>query len=162
MATRASKLKKQEIEALQNKVVVRVGRKEKEIIHSGLAETIRAAYGLTLDLKAMEPSLKEYKSYIVKTANDFLDENGTVSFIVDDIVCKVTFGYECVVPEEKVEELKRILGERFYDLVRIKTRYEGTAMLIELACDGDKGREIASCIVVNKKSPAIRFEKHVK
>lgn len=143
---------------INNKIRLKKGREEIIVTDQRLADLITSAYNLSLEIKAIEPALKEYKEEIASIAKDYLDEAGTVTFIIDSIACRITFGYECVVHPEKIEELKKILGDRFDDLVKTKVIYNGTSKLIELASDGDRGRPIAECLIIKEKSPAIRFE----
>src|SRR3989338_6744 len=147
----------QGVEGRESEVILKKGR-ETIILHNrGFVERIKAAYGISRDSKELELSLKEYKENISEIARGYLEENGTLRFIVDGIVCSVTFGNECVIKEEHVDEVKKLLGDRFPDLVRTKIKYEGTMKLIELAA-GDRGKEIAKHLIVKEKSPSIRFE----
>lgn len=145
-------------EIKSQEVIIKKGKEQWSLKDSTLADVIRLANNLTNEMKALEPSLKEYKTHIAKVAKDYIDASGTVTFIVDGIQCKITFGYECVIPEENVEEVKRILGDRFEDLVRTKIKHEGTMKLIDMAADGDRGQAIAKCLVIKEKTPSIRFE----
>jgi len=161
MATMASKIKKalnpqEDIE----RVTVKKGKKAYEIADNKLAEIIRSARKTNIELSALKETYEEFKRYIINIARDNIEDEGTVTFITEEgIECKVTFGYDCIIPEEHVEEARKILGDKFEALVRIKTKYEGTSKLIEFATDADKGGEIAKYVVVKEKPPQISFKK---
>lgn len=155
METLRSKLEQEKaVEA----VTIKKARETTYIQSPGLADAIRAARNLSLEIKSLELGLKEHKEQIVSVARDYIDAAGTLTFIVDNIHCKVTFGYECVIPKEHVDVVRRILGERFDDLVRTKISYYGTSKLIDMAVDGDRGKAIAECLVINEKTPRVSFE----
>ncbi|MEW6115356.1 MAG: hypothetical protein AB1553_00440 [Nitrospirota bacterium] len=155
MTTMAAKLGKA---GAVETVTLKKGRETTTISVPRLADTIRSARGLTIEMKSLEPALKEYRDYIASVAKDYIDASGTLTFIIDGIRCKVTFGYECVIPEEHVAEVRRLLGERFDDLVRTKITHSGTSKLIDMAADGDRGKAIAGCLVIKEKTPGVSFE----
>lgn len=161
MATMMSKLKKTE----QGKeVLVKMGLKEKRVIKdTELAEAVELAVGFYRALKDIEPQFKTQKAVIAKKAKNYIDDKGTVTFIVDTeeyglVECKVTFQYEAVIPQEHIEEVKRILGSRFDDLIKTKTTYVATPKLIELATDADRGKEVAQYIFIKEKAAQISFK----
>lgn len=165
MATMMSKLRKKEKDAEESsEVIVKMGLKDKRVISDReLSGAIELAVGFVRTLKEIEPQLKVQKEVIARKAKTFIDDKGTVTFIVDTeewglVECKVTFQYEATIPEGKVEDLKRILGKRFEDLVRTKTTYLATQKLIELAADADRGKEIAECITIKEKAAQISFK----
>lgn len=145
-------------EEVNQEVTVKKGKEKFVIKDAKLAEAVLRAYNIWLDMKSFEPAMQEYKNYIAKIAKDYIDTSGTLTFSVDNVSCRVTFGYECVIPEENIDEVKRILGDRFEDLVRIKIKYEGTSKLIDMAADADRGQKLAECLVIREKAPTIRFE----
>lgn len=160
MATMMSKLAQKEQE---KEVIIKFGTKEKRLVKdSQLAEAIELAYGFYKTFKDIDSQLKGQKKIITDKARFFLNDKGTVTFIVDTdefgvVECKVTFQYEAVIPTECVEDVRRILGDRFNDLVRVKTVYTATPKLIELATDADRGKEIAENIVIKEKTAQISF-----
>lgn len=162
MATMMSKLKGKKTEEAE--IIVKIGPKERRVINdSELKGAVELAVGFMRDLKEIEPQYKTQKEVIARKAKAFIDDKGTVTFIIDTeewglVECKVTFQYEAVIPEGRVEALRSILGGRFDDLVRVKTTYYATPKLIELATDADKGKEVAECIVVKEKAAQISFK----
>lgn len=160
MATMLSKLRKQEE---QKKVVVKMGKEKRVITDLELANAIKFGIGFYRSLKEIEPQLKKQKSIIATKAKAYINDKGTVTFIIDDeewgvVECKVTFQYEAVISEEHIEEVKRILGKRFNDLVRVKTIYSATPKLIDLVVDADNGKELANYIIVKEKAAQISFK----
>jgi hypothetical protein len=161
MATILSKLAKKEEE---REIIIKMGVKEKRLIKdSTLAKAIETTYELIKPFKELEFSLKEQKKIIADKARMFIDDKGTITFIVDTedygvLECKVTFQYEAVIPPKHIEEARKILGKRFDDLVRVKTTYVATQKLIELVTDADKGAELAKYITVKEKAAQISFK----
>lgn len=139
-------------------VTLKKGRETTSIQVPRLADTIRAARGLYLDMKALEPAYREYVEMIASVAKDYIDSSGSLTFEVDGISCRVRFSYVCQIPAEHIDEVRRLLGDRFEDLVRTKIKYEGTTKLIDMAADGDRGKEIAKHLVVRESAPSLKFE----
>lgn len=162
MATMMSKLKGKKTEEAE--VIVKIGTKERRVISdSELKGAVELAVTFLRSLREIEPQYKAQKEVIAQKAKAFIDDKGTVTFIVDTeeyglVECKVTFQYEAIIPEGRVEALRCMLGGRFDDLVRVKTTYYATPKLIELATDADRGRDIAECIVVKEKAAQISFK----
>lgn len=161
MATMASKLKTKQAEQGRT-VFVRIGRgrEKRQIVDTEFAYVIEDACALYYEIKALESALKENKEKIAKKARNFLDDAGTVTFITDlDVEAKVTFQYEAVIPPENIEKVRELLGDRFNDLVKVKTTYTATPKLIELAVDADRGGELAEAITVREKAVQVTFRK---
>lgn len=159
MATMLSKLKKAAALA-GRRLIVKIGKEKREIEDTELAEIIDAASSVYYDMKALEPALKDYKNRIASKAKSLIDDKGTVTFITDSgIECRVTFQYEALIPEEHIEKAKALLGDRFSDLVRVKTVYQATPKLIELATDADYGRELSEVVIVREKAAQITIKK---
>ncbi|MDI6865788.1 hypothetical protein [Thermodesulfovibrio yellowstonii] len=163
MATIMGKLKKKEAQEQAAEIIVKIGKDKRVINDRELLGAVECAVGFMRTLKEIEPQYRVQKEIIAKKAKTLIDDKGTVTFIVDTeewgvVECKVTFQYEAVIPEDRVEVLKGILGGRFNDLVRVKTTYYATPKLIELATDGDRGKDIAECIVVKEKAAQISFK----
>lgn len=158
----AKLLQKVKTEIADSKVVVEVKGKKFEMVNEKLAVAILSAFVTKEDIRKLEEVYQEYKSYIVEEAKGYLGEAQTVSFIVpidekDKVKCKVTFGYEYVIPLEHVEEVKAILGDKFEALVKVKTEYRATKKLVEMACDADNRGELAKYIEIKEKSPVVSF-----
>lgn len=139
-------------------VSIKVGNKVKAMENAELAERLREGLALVVEGRELDAGLKVIKDYVAIIADENKGESGTVTIKTDAVLCKVTFGYECVLPEENVAEARRLLGtQRFADLVREKTTWTGNSGLIELAADADKGKAIRSLVKIKKKAPAITF-----
>ncbi|MEO0278023.1 MAG: hypothetical protein ABIM21_01885, partial [candidate division WOR-3 bacterium] len=124
------------------KVLIRVGYQNIEIENSALAETIFRAWNLKREIESIEPSYEELRNQIITIARDFTKDHGTVSFTITvppigRIEVKVTFQYEAIIDPENINEVKRILGDRYPALVKAKYKYVGTKRLIELMASND-------------------------
>lgn len=156
VGTMAAKVEKANIKA-KALVSIKVGNKVKAMENAELAQRLREGLDLVIKGKDLDAGLKIIKEYVSTIADEHKGDSGTVTIKTDTVLCKVTFGYECVLPEENVAEARRILGKRFDDLVREKTTWTGNSELIDLAADADKGKAIRGLVQIKKKSPAITF-----
>lgn len=138
-------------------VSIKVGKTTKVMENEELANRLREGLDLVIKGKKLEEGLKIIKEYVAPIADELKGDSGTITIKTDTVLCKVTFGYECVLPEENVAEARRILGRRFDDLVREKTTWTGNSELIDLASDADQGKAIRGLIKIKKKSPSITF-----
>lgn len=159
MATIYSKLNPKK----EAKVVkVKFGRKEVlEIYDTELAKAVELLFGFYKTIKDIESQYQEQKTIIIQKAEQYIDDKGTITFEVETeeyglVTCGLTFQYEGVIKEDDAHELKRILGDRFYDLVRIKTTYTATPQLIEVVLKEDK--KLAQYINIKKKAVQIKFK----
>lgn len=124
------------------KVIIRVGYQNIEMENLALAETIYRAWNLKRELDSLTPSYDELRNQIVTVAKDFAKDHGTVSFTITvppigRIEVKVTLQYEAIIDPENINEVKRILGDRYPALIRAKYKYVGTKRLIELMASND-------------------------
>ena len=137
MATMMSKLKSQNKLEGKAEIIVKIGKDKRIINDRELLGAIELAVGLMRTLKDVEPQYKAQKEIIAKKARAFIDDKGTITFLADTeewglVECRITFQYEAVIPEDRVEALRSILGGRFDDLVRVKTTYHATPKLIPI------------------------------
>ena len=73
---------------------------------------------------------------------------------VDDDKVKIGFAYDIKVKD--VDALKEILGDRFDDLVSVKTDYKPDTKLKEMTLDDD-GLKV--CMSVKEKAPSVAVVK---
>lgn len=149
MATMEALLRNEEAQ-----VVVKKGRQRQVVRDGPLSAAIRRAYALTRRVRAVEEELSQARQLIHRRAGEFLGTSGTVSFEASGVTCKVTARYEAVIPEDKLAEVRRLLGRRFRDLVRVKTRYLATRQLLEEAAERGEFREL---ITLRELSPQLTW-----
>jgi hypothetical protein len=147
MATIAEKLNTKD--AL---ITVRKRGEGHQINDPGLSAAIQRAFDLWRRVKALEAELSEAKALIVRRAEDLRAGGHTVAFEARGITCTVAMRYEAGIPEENIQELKRLLGRRFKDLVRVKTRYSGTSRLV-----GEAGLEVLRLLRLRRLSPQFKW-----
>ncbi len=142
-------------------VEIKVGKKTETVVDADLADLLEQGWaGYDLSQEA-HLHYKEARDRIAEFAREKLGERGTITLKGGKVVCKITFGYECAVPEDNVAPLKALLrdmGKDPDDLLRSKTTWTGTGKLIELAADADKGRKVRDWIVIREKSPSVSFD----
>lgn len=122
-----------------------------------LLNQIKRAARLQAEAAYVELRLKEVKDSIVAEAlnRGDLTEEGSVTYIVDGILCRVSSGYDYLIPPESKAALQGLLGNEFYDLVDVAVEYRPRQRLIEMACDGDKGAEIRKCLSIRLRAPQV-------
>jgi hypothetical protein len=122
-----------------------------------LLEKIKKAARLQKAVGSFEPQVKEIKDTIVTAAldNGDLSEDGSVTYIVDGILCRVSSGYDYSIPNTAVAGLMEALGVRFGELVEARTIFTPTPRLIEMACDADRGAEIRKHLTICLRAPQV-------
>lgn len=114
-----------------DEVLVSIGRRTEAIRDRELAHALRKSHELYRKSREAEPHMTAAKELIAARAEEFLGEGqGSVHFENDGLACRVTTRTEVLIPEENLVEVRRLLGRRFRDLVRVKTRYVGTRELL--------------------------------
>ena len=142
----------------QSKVVIKQGKNTTDFFDADLAGACRELRTLKQDVETLKPSMEQYKTVLIEKAKQHLNGMGTIRFIVDGRALKITIGYECVIAPEHLAEVKDLLGERFVDLVRMKTSYTGTQTLIDLASDADTKHPVRKFLTIKEKAPELKFE----
>lgn len=141
------------------RVLVKRGNSREIIRDRRLFKAIRRASALNRRVRFVEPELSEARMFIAKRAKKF-SSRGKVSFEAARASLSVTTRYEAVIPEERVEEARRLLGGRFNELVRVKTRYLAALPFVEDARSGRNPalREAGRLIVLREIAPRFTWE----
>lgn len=144
-----------------DRVVVRRGRRREVIRDRKLSFALRRAFELYQQARAFERELSGVKEVIAARARDFTGPKGAVSFETDGLACGVRTTPEAVIPEENVVEVRRLLGRRFYDLVRVKKKYLGSARLLDGGPGGEghaEFEEVRKLLVIKESAPRITWQ----
>jgi hypothetical protein len=156
MATMASLLLNAGAPADGDEVAVIKGRERRLIEDGRLSSALLRAFGLHEEIRALEAEFSEVREIIRERARAYAGQRATVSFEASGVLCRVTERYEVTVPAGNVEELRRILGRRFKDLVSVRTKYLGTRKLAEeAACN----QAIQGLLALRELSPQLSFSK---
>lgn len=159
----AQQLKKVVAKKEERIVFVKFNGKIIDSIRSNeLVSVIESAVGLYYEIKAIQPSLQEYKSSIFEVAKKYLEDKTTITLETDSgYEVKLTTRDEIGIDENTIEELKKILGDKFNEMVKMKIQYKPTEELIQLACDADSpiAEAIRKCLVINYRSPNFQFKR---
>lgn len=149
-ATIAERLSREE-----DLVTVKKGGTIRRAADPELAAALRRAFALWGRLKAIEAELSEAKDEIARRAEELSSPAGgyTVTFEAGGAACSVSMRHEALVPEENVPALRRLLGRRFRDLVRTRTRHAATSRLVREA-----GDEVLALLNLRRLSPQFRWE----
>jgi len=148
----------EDVDVAGSKVVIKQGKAEVDFFDIDLATALRDYRQLKINIALVEPALRELKDQIIEKAKQHLNGRGTIRFVVDGKPVKVTFGYECVITEDNLAKVQELLGERFVDLVKIKTSYTGTQTLIDLASDADAKHPVRNYLTIKEKNPELKIE----
>ena len=121
-----------------------------------LEESISDFIEIKNDIDKLNEELKEIKAYLVEVGEHFLQdsENSTVTFENGDGAVKVAFGWDVNVSDEAT--LNMLLGDRFDDLVSVKTTYAPSSRLKEMALHDDG---LKKCLTIKQKAPAVSVVK---
>jgi hypothetical protein len=147
MATIAQRLKRE-----QGTMTVIRGGLRRSISDPGLLDAIKTAHTLWQELGELESRLAEAKGIIAQRAQELMEGGATVSFETGGLRCTVTIRHEAVVPEENVQELRKLLGRRFRDLVSTRVRHTATSRLVHEADD-----DTLSLIRLRRLSPQFKW-----
>ncbi len=122
-----------------------------------LLNKIKKAARLLQEVAAYEPQIKEVKDAIIAAAldNGDLSEEGSVTYIVDGILCRVSSGYDYRIPAESQEALKTFLGKEYDDLVETVVELRPSQRLIEMACDGDLSPDLRKHLSIRLRAPQV-------
>jgi hypothetical protein len=141
---------------LTEDVFVVTGHERKRLRDRGLSTALRRGFELEKRISKLEAELSVLRGLMARRAHNVLrGQKGSVSFQTGRLTLRVSSRQETVVLEENVRELRRLLGRRFKELVRVKKIYTGSAKLVNGA-----DREISRLIHVRQLSP--RFNWHRK
>jgi len=164
MSTRAAKLKAvappAEVgarRAVPLRITIKKGKETRDIENALLADLLTRAFGLYSDIRAVEPELKKLKSAIFEELEPEFDGNGTITLVLENMVCKITQGWEYLIDEKDIPALQDALGDRFADLVTIKRSYKPEKKLVELCFEGDTPEVIRAAVQAKEKSPVFSF-----
>lgn len=132
-------------------VVIKKG-KDREVIRDGrLSSAIQRAFNLYQRGRAVEQEMSGAKGFIAQRARDFIGAGGTVSFQAGGVTCRFRSRHETVIPEENIKEVRRLLGKRFTELVKVQKKYMGSRDLID-------DSRIRKLVTVKELSPQFTWE----
>ena len=137
-------------------LTVKIGKDEQQEKDRAVEQAVIGFVETKAKMDALKTELDGYKDALAAKAEDVLNgsDTSTITFGVDDDKVKITFGYDVKVKD--VEALREILGERFDDLVAVKTDYKPETKLKEMAIEDDG---LAECMTVKPKAPAVAVVK---
>jgi len=149
MATITAAEKKERRGAL---VTVRQGGEALEVEDAGLSRSLARAFALWRSLKSTEAEFSREKEAIFRRAGEIAGGGSAATIESEGVSLTITPRHEALVPEENVPALRRLLGRRFKDLVRTRTRHLATGRLL-----GEAGPEVLALLELNALSPQFRW-----
>ena len=135
---------------------VKIGREVTEQKDRGAEGSVADFVEIKTEIDALNEKLKVAKEVLIEKAVEILgdDETSTITFSVDDDSVQISFGYDIKVKDE--DTLRKILADRFDDLVTTKTTFTPDKKLKEMALEDDCLHE---CMSVKAKAPALKVVK---
>ena len=133
-------------------LTVKIGKNETELASKAVQAAVLNFVETKGEIDLLNEKLKGYKATMIDQARDILGDGDTqtLTFCVDDDKVKIGFAFDIKIKDEAA--LREILGERFDDLVSVKTDYKPDTKLKEMALDDDGLRE---CMSVKEKAPSV-------
>jgi hypothetical protein len=136
-------------------VIIVVDKEERQVRDRGLSLALKKGFELQKRAERIEADLDAIKALVSKRAHDALrGQRGSVSFQTGRLTLKVSSRQEAMVPEENISKLRRLLGRRFQELIRVKNIYTGSPKLIALA-----DARISKLINIKKLRPRFNWQK---
>lgn len=135
---------------------VKIGRKTSTERNRSVEGAVTAFCETKAKIDELDEQLKKHKTLIVDEAKNILgdDDVSTITFSVGEDSVKISFGFDIKVTDDTT--LKEILGDRFEDLVTVKTDYKPVNKLKEMALEDDG---LKSCLAVKEKTPTVAVVK---
>jgi len=135
---------------------VKIGREVTEQKDRSAEGAVADFVEIKTEIDALNEKLKVAKEVLIDKAVLILgdDETSTITFSVDDDSVQISFGYDIKVKDE--DTLRKILADRFDDLVTTKTTFTPDKKLKEMALEDDGLHE---CMSVKAKTPALKVVK---
>lgn len=137
-------------------VICKIGKKEKVVKNLALFNALNEFVSKKEVLDFINKELVLLKREIADFAKEYLDDKkaSTLLMICDDRKVKASFPLELEII--KPEMLRKILGERYDDLVEERVNFKPSSRLKELALKDDGLRE---CCNIKDKAPIIGIVK---
>lgn len=133
-------------------IKAKIGKNTKHIRSGKLNKSIRDFVECKKELDLTNEVLKRHKEALIEYAKEMLEdiESSSITFDSESGSVKVVFGSDVIITDEVV--LRELLGERFEDLVKIKTELKPEAKLKEMALEDDG---LKMCLAVKEKTPSV-------
>lgn len=137
-------------------LIVKIGRETTKQKDRNAEGSVADFVEIKTEIDELNEKLKVAKEVLIDKAVEILgdDETSTITFSVDDDSVQISFGYDIKVKDEAT--LRKILADRFDDLVTTKTTFTPDKKLKEMALEDDGLHE---CMSVKAKAPALKVVK---
>ena len=139
------------------KCVIKVGKSETPGTKA-LARLVNDGLDLKRNLDLIKQSLDAINAQIADAVADhFGDDLGTVHVLAGYIDCAITKKDSVQITDG--EALQKVLGKRFYDLVRVKMSYAPERRLVDIAVDGDDplSKKVARYLAIKPAKPYVKY-----
>jgi hypothetical protein len=136
-------------------LVKKIGKNEETQRNKEVESAVTRYVDTKAEIDKLNEQLKVDKEIIATFGKNELEESeaSTITLSCGDSTIKLTFGFDVRV--SNVETLEKILGERFQDLVTVKTECKPDTKLKQMALNDDGLKE---CLVIKEKAPTFKVE----
>ncbi len=137
-------------------IETKIGKEVSTIKDSTTERALKDFVKTKAEIDALNSLLKEQKEVLANKAKGLLyeEEASTILFQSGDSAVKITLGIDAKIKDEEI--LRKILGERFHDLVNETITQKPEKKLKEMALEDDA---LLECIELKEKAPAVSVVK---
>jgi len=132
---------------------IKIGKSQTQKTNRKIENAIKRFINLKNQEKSIKQKLKNIQTLLAKFGEIELNEkdNASINLIVDDNTLNIKYDWDIKVKDNK--KLHDILGNRYKDLVNIRTQIKPLTKLKEMALDNDN---LKLCLDIKQKSPVFK------
>jgi len=132
---------------------IKIGKSQTQKTNRKIENAIKRFINLKNQEKSIKQKLKNIQTLLGKFGEIELNEkdNASINLIVDDSTLNIKYDWDIKVKDNK--KLHDILGNRYKDLVNIRTQIKPLTKLKEMALDNDN---LKLCLDIKQKSPVFK------
>lgn len=132
---------------------IKIGKSQTQKTNKKIENAIKRFINLKNQEKSIKQKLKNIQTLLAKFGEIELNEkdNASINLIVDDNRLNIKYDWDIKVKDNK--KLHDILGNRYKDLVNIRTQIKPLTKLKEMALDNDN---LKLCLDIKQKSPVFK------
>jgi len=132
---------------------IKIGRSINDQRNKKIEDKVSKFVSLKTEQKEINDQLKEIQSDLGAFGKTELNDSdaASITLIVGDDAVNIKYDWDVKVKDD--EKLKKVLGDRYQDLVSIKTEIKPVAKLKEMALEDDG---LKLCLDVKEKAPAFK------
>ena len=137
-------------------LIVKIGKNQTEEKSKVVEAAVTSFVATKSKIDELNAILKADKEVLIEKAKKILgdDDVSTITFMVGEEKVQMGFGYDIKISDDEL--LRKVLGDRFDDLVITKTSYAPEKKLKEMMVDDDG---LAECLSIKEKATTFKVVK---